>query len=170
MKNVMKKAHEITKKIIRKGDSYRATFRLALSFAHSLVKKGVNKMVELKGTEKQVKYANDIRIFLINTIEELKEISILNVEEKWEGYKDSKKEKFGTKENLMAKREERFNKVKETIVNIEDAKIIIENYKNVLTNDKFLQMRNLKEIATREKWNIVSATIQDVQNKNHGKW
>lgn len=92
------------------------------------------------------------------------------MEEKWEGYKDSKKEKFGTKENLMAKREERFNKVKETIVNIEDAKIIIENYKNVLTNDKFLQMRNLKEIATREKWNIVSATIQDVQNKNRGKW
>lgn len=47
MKNVMKKAHEITKKIIRKSDSYRATFRLALSFAHSLVKKGVNKMVEV---------------------------------------------------------------------------------------------------------------------------
>ena len=39
MKNAFKNAHEITKKIIRKGDSYKATFRLALSFAHSLVKK-----------------------------------------------------------------------------------------------------------------------------------
>lgn len=46
MKNVMKKAHEITKNIIRKGDSYRATFKLALSLAHSLVKKGVNKTIE----------------------------------------------------------------------------------------------------------------------------
>ena len=43
MRNVMKKAHEITKKIIRKGDSYKATFRLALSLAHSLIRKGENK-------------------------------------------------------------------------------------------------------------------------------
>ena len=61
MKNIMKEAHNLTKKIIRKGDNYRATFRICLSFIHSQVKKGINKMVELKGTEKQVKWANDIR-------------------------------------------------------------------------------------------------------------
>lgn len=59
MKNVMKEAHEMTKRIIKKGDSYKATFRLCLIFVHS--KKGENKMVELKGTEKQVKLANEIR-------------------------------------------------------------------------------------------------------------
>lgn len=48
MRNVMKKAHEITKKIIRKGDSYKATFRLALSLAHSLARKGANKMIMKK--------------------------------------------------------------------------------------------------------------------------
>ena len=48
MRNVMKKAHEITKKIIRKGDNYKATFRLALSLAHSLARKGENKMIEYK--------------------------------------------------------------------------------------------------------------------------
>lgn len=48
MKNVFKKAHEITKNIIKKGDSYRETFRLALIFVYSEIKKGVNKMIELK--------------------------------------------------------------------------------------------------------------------------
>ena len=61
MKNVFKKAHEITRNIIRKGDSYKETFRLCLIFVYSQIKKGVNKMVELKGTEKQVAWANDIR-------------------------------------------------------------------------------------------------------------
>lgn len=75
MRNVMKKAHEITKKIIRKGDSYKATFRLALSLAHSLIRKGANKMVELVGSEKQIKWANDLRMgfkgYIDNFITEL---------------------------------------------------------------------------------------------------
>ena len=54
MINIMKEAHNLTKKIIKKGDSYKATFRICLSFVHSQVKKGLIKMVELKGTEKQI--------------------------------------------------------------------------------------------------------------------
>ena len=57
MRNVMKKAHEITRKIIRKGDSYKATFRLALSLAHSLIRKAENKMIEYRtsrGTDVKV--------------------------------------------------------------------------------------------------------------------
>ena len=68
MKNVFKKAHEITKNIIKKGDSYRETFRLALIFVYSEIKKGVNKMIELKGTEKQVKWANDIREIMMECL------------------------------------------------------------------------------------------------------
>lgn len=68
MKNIMKEAHNLTKKIIRKGDSYKATFRICLSYVHSQAKKGVKKMVELKGTEKQVKYANDIKDNLVATM------------------------------------------------------------------------------------------------------
>lgn len=74
MKNIMKEAHNLTKKIIRKGDSYKATFRLCLSFVHSEIRKGENKMVELKGSEKQVKWANDIRenfIVCVNFAKEL---------------------------------------------------------------------------------------------------
>ena len=65
MENVFKKAHEITKNIIRKGDSYRETFRLSLIFVYSQIKKRANKMVELKGSEKQIKWANDIREIMI---------------------------------------------------------------------------------------------------------
>ena len=59
--NIFKKAHELTKKIIKAGDDYRATFRLCLSFVYSQIKKGVNEMLELIGTEKQVKWASDLR-------------------------------------------------------------------------------------------------------------
>ena len=44
--NIFKKAHKLTKEIIRKGDSYKETFRLALSFAHSLLRKGEDKMIK----------------------------------------------------------------------------------------------------------------------------
>ncbi len=47
MKNVMKEAHKLTRLIIRKGDSYKATFRLCLSFVHSRYKK-VAKTIEYK--------------------------------------------------------------------------------------------------------------------------
>ena len=72
MINIMKEAHNLTKKIIKKGDSYKATFRICLSFVHSQVKKGLIKMVELKGTEKQIKWANDIREKFISICEEYK--------------------------------------------------------------------------------------------------
>ena len=74
MKNIMKEAHELTKKIIRKGDSYRATFRMCLSFVHSKLKEGANKMVELVGSEKQVKWANDLREGFSTYIEFCKEL------------------------------------------------------------------------------------------------
>lgn len=51
--NVFKKAHELTKKIIKLGDSYRATFRLCLLFVYSQAKKGVIKMSSVE--EKLIK-------------------------------------------------------------------------------------------------------------------
>lgn len=57
-RNIFKKAHELTKKIIKKGDDYRATFRLCLSFVYSQIKKGVEKMIEYttsKGSKVSVK-------------------------------------------------------------------------------------------------------------------
>lgn len=78
-REVFKEAHKITKNIIRKGDNYRATFKLALSFVYSQIKKGVSKMIELKGSEKQIKWANDLRAELVRRIEEMKEIKLSEI-------------------------------------------------------------------------------------------
>ena len=85
--NIFKKAHELTKKIIKIGDNYRATFRLCLSFVYSQIKKGVKKMVELKGTEKQVKWATEIReqlLIYVNLFEEVAKDDIAELQKKIE--------------------------------------------------------------------------------------
>ena len=45
--NIFKKAHELTKKIIMKGDNYRATFKLCLSFVYSQIKKSTKSIEEI---------------------------------------------------------------------------------------------------------------------------
>lgn len=56
---IVKKAHKMTKEIKNQYPEvdYRTQFGLCLSY---LLNMGGNVMVELKGTEKQVKWANDI--------------------------------------------------------------------------------------------------------------
>lgn len=64
MKNIMKEAHRLTKLIIKKGDSYKATFRLCLSFAHSKAKK-IAKTIEYRttrGHEVSVKIGEGITV------------------------------------------------------------------------------------------------------------
>lgn len=72
MKNVFKKAHEITKNIIRKGDSYRETFRLALIFVYSQLRNTTNtveeKLVE-KGYKIWKKSDSLKRIYINNMME-----------------------------------------------------------------------------------------------------
>ena len=137
MKNIMKEAHNLTKKIIRKGDSYKATFRMCLSFVHSQVKKGVKKMVELKGTEKQVKYANDIKANLVATMTN----AINAIEENQ------------TERGKRSKRADRIaNQLREEIEIInamQEAKEVIETYKKLFNEriDVFMNsyMSDLKQ-------------------------
>ena len=127
MKNVFKKAHEITQKIIRKGDSYRETFRLALIFVYSEMKKGVNKMVELRGSEKQVKWASDIRERLVSTMSEA-----INILEKYQA------ETFEKRGKRVPRRDRFISEMKneiEIINSIESAKQMIECYKNIFNSD-----------------------------------
>ena len=67
-KNLMKEAHKLTKQIVSEyGDvDYRTQLGLCLSF---LSQEGGKEMVELKGTEKQVKWAEDIRNRIIKVNE-----------------------------------------------------------------------------------------------------
>lgn len=67
-RNLMKEAHKMTREIANKyGDvDYMTQLGLCLSF---LSQEGGKEMVELKGTEKQVKWAEDIRNRIIKVNE-----------------------------------------------------------------------------------------------------
>lgn len=72
-KDIFKKAHNLTKGLIRKGDSYRATFKLALSFVYSQIKKEaqaltVKEKLVSKGFKVWENYGHK-RIYMNNFIE-----------------------------------------------------------------------------------------------------
>lgn len=67
-KELMKKAHKMTKEIKREYPEVDYKFQLGLCLAY-LSKEKVVEMVELQGTEKQVKWANDIRQEMIEVSE-----------------------------------------------------------------------------------------------------
>lgn len=76
MKDLMKKAHQMTREIKREYPEVDYKFQLGLCMSYLLSeKKGGNRMVELKGTEKQIKWAEDIKENLLNKCdnEEVKE-------------------------------------------------------------------------------------------------
>lgn len=68
-RNLMKEAHKLTKEIKKQYPEvdYKTQLGLCLSFLSQ--EKGDNEMVELKGTEKQVKWAEDIRNRIIKVNE-----------------------------------------------------------------------------------------------------
>lgn len=70
MINLMKEAHKLTREIKAeyKDVDYKAQLGICISYLSK--KEEVKKMVELEGTEKQVKFATDIRANIINMIEE----------------------------------------------------------------------------------------------------
>ena len=77
-RNLMKEAHKMTREIVNKyGDvNYITQLGLCLSF---LSQEGGKEMVELKGTEKQVKWAEDIRNRIVK-VNEIFEKSIEGVD------------------------------------------------------------------------------------------
>lgn len=154
--NIFKKAHELTKNIIKKGDNYRATFRLCLSFVYSQIKKGVDKMVELKGTEKQVKWGKDIRKEMLNLLEKGFNAT-LKVNEK--------KEKDSTK--TIA----RYERIKSEIENVEDSKFFIENFSYLTQNDYvYGNAQDVKMFCNNnEIFKGMSNFMQRLQNEVRGK-
>lgn len=148
MKNIFKQAHKITREIIRKGDNYRATFGLVLSFVYSQQKAGVE-MVELKGSEKQVKWANDIRnrMIEINNIfeEATKDTDMTNLNEE-------------TLEGMVLQRIDKTRKALKNILNSEDAKFFIDNFRNI----RDYMISDLREKSDRAKY--ISALVSPFRN------
>ena len=151
MKNIMKEAHNLTKKIIRKGDSYRATFRICLSYVHSQVKKGVNKMVELKGSEKQVKWALEIRKQVLEVIENARTRKVEEVSKRADKVK--KDGTVITAKDRVEKMNKRFNELTKSIENNESSVFFIENFSSITSRS-----------AVSKKF-VVKSYLEKIENK-----
>ena len=119
MKEIMIKAHKMTKEIVNKyGDvDYKAQLGVCISY---ICKEGANEMVELKGSEKQIKWAKDIRKGIVKNLED----TITEYE------KDRTKcEEEGTRYSKRATRYEKaLRALLEEIKANDSSKFFIENY------------------------------------------
>lgn len=70
MSLVMKEAHRLTKEIKKEFPEVDYKFQLGICMSYLLNGEGENEMVELQGSEKQVKWALSIREKTISTINE----------------------------------------------------------------------------------------------------
>ena len=141
--NIFKKAHELTKNIIKKDDSYKATFKLCLSFVYSQVKKGVEKMVELKGTEKQVKWAEDIRKICLDCLNK----SLVF----WQEESNRLEVKKGKPSKRTVRIVENIESFIEVIENEENSTWFINHFKYATRVDRGIVSDNLFDIAIGRK-------------------
>ena len=70
MSLIMKEAHRLTKEIKKEFPNVDYKFQLGICMSYLLNGEGENEMVELQGSEKQVKWALSIREKTISTINE----------------------------------------------------------------------------------------------------
>ena len=98
--NILKKAHQLTKEIKREYPEvdYKAQLGICLTFLYD--NKEVKGMVELEGTEKQVRWAEEIRKEMLDT---------KNIEMALDKFGSHKSEKVQTVLNLLKNFKERVN-------------------------------------------------------------
>lgn len=134
MKNLLKEAHKLTKEIKNKYPEvdYMAQLGVCISYLNN---KEENKMVELKGTEKQVVWAESIRKNLVNKFEE--KIELMNSEEKTTAIKNEliRNRKYfrnKAKTTIEARKEYAsiLEEIKEAILNKDNAQYFINQVKN----------------------------------------
>lgn len=152
MKNLFKEAHKMTREIANKYDvDYQAQFGLCLSY---LLQKGdVEGMKELKGTEKQVKYANDIKRKMNDFLKEV-ELTL-------------KIAKLKKPEKQIPKNQKAISEVRTMLESYEDAGQLISDHKDFL-NVTTSKSRYLKEISNFSMMPLVKteqrlAQIQEVK-------
>lgn len=148
-KEIIKKAHEMTKEIKKEYSDvdYKTQFGLCLSFLLSEEEGGANKMRELKGTEKQVKWAEDIRKEVI----EMNDYLLENV--------DALEE-----EKRINKAKEVYTTSKEYLENVAEATLFIENFKEILKVKKVFKSETFET-----KFNIFKAGIKNLGLKAYSR-
>lgn len=141
MKNLFKEAHRMTREMMKKYNDidYSAQFTLCLEY---LRKEGKNMIkAELKGTEKQIKWAEDIRSELIEKINAAKE------NEKMIEAMEAETCNVMTVEQLFDRLEKRINEV-------EEAEFFIDHRKATL--EKYVELLNVIELVTENEENVLT--------------
>lgn len=123
MRSVMMKAWEIAREGAKKfGGKAIEYIAEALRMAWAIVKKDAMELIELVGTEKQVKWAEDIRRIYIENIEEVKRLA-------------DEIEKLPAKGTIYRRNKEQLHKeFKQMLIDLlknESAKFWIENFQNL---------------------------------------
>lgn len=140
MKNLFKKAHKMTREIVERYNDvdYKAQFTLCLEY----LSEGEEEMVkaELKGSEKQIKWAEDIRAELIEKINAAKE------NEKMIEAMEAETCNVMTVEQLFDRLEKRINEV-------EEAEFFINHRKAELT--KYVELLNVI-VLVEENENVLT--------------
>lgn len=140
MKNVMRRAWEIAREGVKKfGGKVKEYFAQALHMAWAEIKKGVSDMVELQGSEKQVKWANDIRnkaVEMLNDVLAFVTKFEAQAPERVDGLTNEvlswKTVKLLPNQKALDLSRDNIEKLVEAIENEVSAKFFIENRENIL--------------------------------------
>lgn len=140
-KELFKKAHKMTKEIKKEYPEVNYMFQFSLCLTY-LKEEGENTMVELKGTEKQVKWAEDIRNIYLEGLNNAKE-KIIDMD------------KYIVRDYYVSHKEEVHNKITEN-TSEEKKKALIEvidelicKVENQEESEKFIRMYNVcKDVCT----------------------
>lgn len=133
MKKIFKEAHKMTREMVKEyGVDYQAQFGLCLSY---LLNREEEEMRKLKGTERQVKWAEDILAIFDEVVADVEK----GIE------RDSKTEE--KKEKQLKKLDE----IKSRLNEMDNAGEIINNYKNISTmKDKMSRLHEVRRIFSEE--------------------
>lgn len=127
MSLVMKKAHRLTKEIKKEFPNVDYKFQLGICMSYLLNGEGENEMVELQGSEKQVKWATDIR-----------ENTIKNIERALERLEEIQSERVLKGRKRVRIFDKRINKLKDLFEEVKNeslAKVFIEEYRTKKVDD-----------------------------------
>lgn len=168
MKKIFKEAHKMTREMVKEyGVDYKGQFAICLSYL--LKNKEENGMKELKGTEKQIKWAEKIRDSMIKSLNELKEnenlryhfgrdITVEEVENTIEYLKGIDSSRFyidnrfekGTEIVILIENIKKAEETLEKIKNLELAKL--EGSKKQINWANKIRDEKLKRLAEIEDW------------------
>lgn len=125
---LFKKAHEMTKEILKSGDNYQATFGLVLSFLYA---KGE---VEMKGSKKQIAWAKDIKEEMLSALAFIEEAI---------GTFDASKARKNAVEQALASVEN----TRDYVESLDDAHDIIEKFQVFTDNEKVYNVHEAYQLS-----------------------